>query len=184
MADLGVGVRNLIDEGGFARIRQAEHADIGKQLEPQPHPHFLARNARLVLARSAIGAGLVAGIAAPAHAAFEEDHPLADLGEIGEHLFLVLAQHLRADRDRDDQIGRTGPRAVLAHAMRAARRLEMLGITEVDQRVEAGDRFEDHIPALAAIAAVGAAIFDVFFPPERDRAGPACAGADEYLCLI
>ena len=73
MADLGVGVRNLIDEGGFARIRQAEHADIGKQLEPQPHPHLLARNARLVLARGAIGAGFVAGIAATAHAAFEED---------------------------------------------------------------------------------------------------------------
>jgi hypothetical protein len=38
----------------------------------------------------------------------------------------------------------------------------MLGVAEVDQRIEAGDGFEDDVAALAAIAAIGAAIFDEF----------------------
>jgi hypothetical protein len=56
---------------------------IGKQFQPQPDPYFLAgqpvpcwRGARLV-------DGLVAGIAAAAVAAAQEDDLLAFLGEIG-----------------------------------------------------------------------------------------------------
>jgi hypothetical protein len=65
----------------------------------------------------------------------------------------------------------------------AALGLEMLGVAEVDQGVEAGHRLEDDIAALAAIAAVGAAIFDVLLAPEADRTGPP-AGADENLGLV
>ena len=60
----------------------------------------------------------------------------------------------------------------------------MLGVAEVDQRVEAGDRLEDDVAALAAVAAVGAAIFDELLAPEADRAGAAGAGADEDLGLV
>src|SRR3546814_1280686 len=60
----------------------------------------------------------------------------------------------------------------------------MLGVAEVDQRVEAGDGFEDDVAALAAVAAVGAAIFDIFLAPERHGAGAAVAGLDEDLGLV
>ena len=90
IADLGLRVADRVDEGRFARIGQADKAHVGQQLQPQPHPHLLARNARLVLARGAVGRGLVAGVAAPAHSAFKEHDALADLGEVGKHLFLVF----------------------------------------------------------------------------------------------
>jgi len=48
----------------------------------------------------------------------------------------------------------------------------MLGIAEIDQRIEARDGFKDDVASLAAIAAVRATIFDIFFAPETDRAGP------------
>ncbi len=60
----------------------------------------------------------------------------------------------------------------------------MLGIAKIDQRVEPGNRLKDDIPALAAIAAVRAAIFDVFFTPECDSTGAASTGTDENLGLI
>ena len=60
----------------------------------------------------------------------------------------------------------------------------MLGVAEVDQGVEAVDRLEDDVAALAAVAAVGPAIFDDILAPEADRAGPAGAGADEDLGLV
>jgi hypothetical protein len=60
----------------------------------------------------------------------------------------------------------------------------MLGVAKIDKRIQAGHRLEDDIAALAAIAAVRAAIFDVLLAPERDRARAACARADEDLGLI
>ena len=59
-----------------------------------------------------------------------------------------------------------GAGLVAAGAALAARRPEMLGVAEVDQGVEALDRLEDDVAALAAVAAVGAAIFD-----DTSRAG-------------
>src|ERR1700758_4793163 len=60
----------------------------------------------------------------------------------------------------------------------------MLGVTEVDEGVQAGHRLEDDVAALAAIAAVRTAIFDELLAPERDRARAAGTGADENLGLI
>ena len=105
VADLGLGVGDGVDEGRLAGIGQADQADVGQQLQPQPDPHFLARPAGAVLARRAVGRGLVAGIAAAAVAALEEDDALADLGEVGEQRpLLVVGQDLGADRDLDDQV--------------------------------------------------------------------------------
>ena len=83
-----------------------------------------------------------------------------------------------------DEIVAAGAGAVRPGAALAARGPEMLGVAEVDQGVEAVDRLEDDVAALAAVAAVGAAIFDIFLAPEADRAGAAGAGADEDLGLV
>ena len=74
--------------------------------------------------------------------------------------------------------------AVGARAALAARGAEMLGVAEVDQRIEAGHRFEHDVAALAAVAAVGAAELDELFAPEADRARPAGARAHENLGLV
>lgn len=66
----------------------------------------------------------------------------------------------------------------------AALRAEVLRVTEVDQRIEAGHRFEHDVAALAAVAAIGAAIFDELFAPEADGTGAAGARTDEDLGLV
>ena len=45
-------------------------------------------------------------------------------------------------------------------------------------------RFEDDVPALAAVATVGAAIFDELFAAEGDGAGAAGTAPHENLGLI
>ena len=65
-----------------------------------------------------------------------------------------------------------------------ARGFEMLGITEVDQRVETGHRFKNDLAAPPAIAAVGAALFDIFFAAKADSPGATGTGADVYFRLI
>ncbi len=66
--------------------------------------------------------------------------------------------------------------AILAHAVAAALGLEVLLIAVVDQGVEAVDRLQHHVAALAAVAAAGAAELDEFLAPERDGAVAARAG--------
>src|SRR4029079_15643863 len=115
---------------------------------PKPEPQLLAWNAGLVLARGAVGGGLVAGVAAAAHAALEQDHALALDREVGEQgALFVVGEDLGSDRDLDDEVRSDGPGAVGACAALAARRAEMLGVAEVDQRIEAGDRLEDDVAA-------------------------------------
>ena len=138
-----------------------------------------------MLARGAVGAGFIAGVAAPAHSARQKGDPLARLGQIEQHGFAVFIRNqLGADRHLDQQVlaGRTV--AVLARAMTAARGFEMLGIAEVDQGIEPRHRFDNDIAALAAIAAVRAAVFDVHFTSERHRPGAALARTDEDFGLI
>ena len=184
IANLGFGVGDLVDEGRLARIGQPEQARVGEQLEPQPDIHLAAQFAGLVLARGAVGAGLVRSVAASAHAALEQHDFLPDLGHVEQHRLAVVVEHLRAERNLDHQIlaGCTG--AVLAHPGNAALGFEVLCVTEVDQGVEPGDRFKNDVAAAPAVTAVGPAIFDVHFAPERHLTGAALARADEYFGLI
>ena len=77
-----------------------------------------------------------------------------------------------------------GAVAVLAHAVGALLRLEVLLVAVVDQRVEAVDRLDDDVAAAAAIAAVGPAELDELLAPERHAAVAAVAGADIDLGLV
>ena len=184
VADLGLGIGDGVEEGRLAGIGQADDADVGDQLEPEPNPQFLARPAGAVLARGAVGRGLVGGVAAPALAALQKHDALADLGEIGEDMLLVVGKDLGADGNLDHQVLASGAGLVAPGAALAAGRLEMLGVAKVDQRIEALDRLEDDVAALAALAAVRTAIFDIFLAPEADRARPSAARADEDLGLV
>jgi hypothetical protein len=59
-----------------------------------------------------------------------------------------------------------------------------LRVAEVDQRVQAGDAFEHDVAALAAIAAIGAAIFDIFLAAEADGTGAALTRTYVDLGLV
>jgi hypothetical protein len=55
-------------------------------------------------------------------------------------MLLVLTENLGADRDPDNEVLAAGAGLVAPRPALAARRLEMLGIAEIDQRVEPVDR--------------------------------------------
>ena len=139
VADLGRGVGDRVEEGRLAGVGKPDQADVGEQLQAQPHPHLLARHRRS-------GAGAERGWSRscswrcrgrPCRPSSKID-ALADLGEVGEQRALfVVGEDLGADRHLDDQIVAARAGAVGAGAALAARRAEMLGVAEVDQRIEA-----------------------------------------------
>jgi hypothetical protein len=98
--------------------------------------------------------------------------------------FAVLVENLGADRHLQHDRFAVRAMAVLAHAVGALRRLEVLLVAVVDQRVQPVDHLDDDVAAAAAIAAGGAAELDEFFAAERHAAVTAVAGADVDFCLV
>src|ERR1700760_2906751 len=123
-------------------------------------------------------------VAEAAIAAFGKREFLAELGEIVDQRFAVFVEHLRADRHLENNRLAAGAMAVLAHAVLALLRLEVLLVAIVDQRIQPVDGLDHDVAAAAAIAAGGAAELDEFFAPERDAAVAAVAGADIDLGFV
>ena len=136
------------------------------------------------MARRPVGRGLEAGVAKAAVAAAQERDALAGLGQIGQKGFVVIGEDLRARRHAQHGIATARTRLVGAAAVLALVGPEMLLIAEIDQRVEAGNAFDDDIAATAAVAAPGPAVLDEFFAPEGDAAVAAVAGLHVDLGLI
>ena len=123
-------------------------------------------------------------VAEAARAAAGEDHGLLRPRQVGDQGLAVLGEDLGAERQRELDVGAVRARAVLAHAVGAAGRPEMLAVAVVDQGIELGVDPRDDMAAAAAIAAVRPAARDVLLPPETDAAVAAVAGAHVDLGLI
>ena len=184
VGDLGFCGGDDGQEGGFTGVGQADKAGVGDQLQAQPDPAFLAHPALGGLAGGSVGGGLEVGVAEAAIAATQQGDPFAGDVEVGEQGFLVVGEDLGAEGHGDDDIAGAGAGAVGPCPVAAFRRAEMLGVAEVDQGVEVVFGDEDDVATLAAVAAVGTAELDEFFPPERGHAIPAVARAEVDLGLV
>ena len=106
------------------------------------------------------------------------------LNEIGDQGLAVLVEDLGAGRHVQNHIGAFGAGPVLAHAMSALLRLEVLLVAVVEKRVEVRHAFEDHVAALAAVAAIGPSELDELLPAEADAPVPSVTGAHIDLGLV
>src|SRR6185437_11133030 len=184
IGDLGPRVRRRREERRLAGVGQADQADIGDQLQPQPDPAFLAGPALVGAARRAVGRALVVQVAVAAVAALGEHDALADLGQVGEQSLVVFLEYLRATRQPEHDVLAASARALAARALMAGLGLEVLGVAVVDQRVETVDAFDDDVAAAPAVAAVRTAELDELLAAKSDTAVPAVAGADEDFGLV
>src|SRR5262245_22284591 len=123
-------------------------------------------------------------VAESAVAAFCQDELLTSLGEVGEHGLLILIDDLRTDRHFEDDVRTLGAVPVLAHAVAAGPRLEMLLVAVVDQRIEPVDGLHHDVAAASAVAAAGAAELDEFLAPERNATIATVAGSHIDLGFI
>ena len=106
------------------------------------------------------------------------------LDEIGKKRLVVFGKDLRSRRDLQHGTVASRARHVGAHPVLAVTGLEMLLISEIDQRVQVGDALNPNIPAPAAIAAVRSSEFDKFLSPEGKAAIPAIPRSNVDFCLI
>ncbi len=104
------------------------------------------------------------------------------MGQIGDEI--VPVEHLGPDRNADLDV--LAVRAVLAGAAAVAslRRGDQLAALERDEIAQIPVCDRDHVAAVTAVAAVGAALRHVLLPPERHRAVAATAGLHLELSAV
>src|SRR5713101_4535721 len=182
--DFWFGGAHARQKRGLPSVGETHEPRVCNQLEAQPDRALFAGKPRICTARRTIGGRFEMRITETAIAALGEDGAIANLGDIGEERFIVFVENLGALRHLEHDVGSSRTGTVLAHAVAAGLRLEMLLIAIIDQGIQPIDAFSDYIAASATIAAVRTAELDELLAPKRDATRPAVARPDVHLGLI
>ncbi len=96
-------------------------------------------------------------------------------GEVADHLSGVGVKNFGAAGDEDDPIFARGSGAVFDAAFGPVFAFDDALVAEVEEGLKIDVGFEDDVAASSAVAAVGSACGDVFFPSEGNHAIAAVA---------
>ena len=113
-----------------------------------------------------------------------DDRLLAVLGEIGDEVVRIGVLGHCADRHLDDDRRRIPPMAIRARAVAAGLGDIVLLELQVEQGGQARRGFEDHVAAVAAVAAIRPAVGHMLFAAKTPHAVPAASGFHEYFDLV
>ncbi len=182
VGDLRCRPRQPPEQRRLARVRQADEARVGEQLQVQLDPARGAGQPALGEARRLLGRRGEALVAVAAEPARRDDRPLA-VGDEVEAL-AVEALDRRPRRHEDDQV--LAPGAVLVGALPVAAALRPV-VARDPHRGEVAARAvgdEDDVAAAPAVAAVGPAPRHVRLAAEGDDAVAAGTALHVHLCPI
>src|SRR5690606_29847976 len=129
-----------------------------------------------LLARRAVGRGLVVQVAEAAIATLGQQALFAVLEQLHHHFAGFEVADDGAHRHAQDDVVAGRAELVGATALLAVARLVVAGIAVVDQGVDVAVSDHVHMPASSAVAAVGAAEGDELFATEADASAATVAG--------
>ncbi len=124
------------------------------------------------------------GIAAAAATALAEGKALSRFGEVAEQVAGKGIVNHRARRHRHNEILGGPAGHIIGAAVLPVGGDVASHMAKSLEGVEGGPDLEDDIAAAPAVAAVGAAAWDVLLAMEMHHAVAAFARANEYLCFV
>src|SRR6266511_315638 len=184
VGDLGLGRREPGDERGLARIREADYAQVGQQLELHVNPPLLAGPTQVGAARGAVGGGGEARIAATAAGAPGDQELLAGPNEITQQFARVAVGDHGAKRHLENRVGSALAVLVGALAVLAALGGVMALVVKVQEGRDGRIGLEDDAAAVAAVAAVRTASGNELLATEAHASGSPVSTLDEDVDLV
>ncbi len=181
--DLWLGRRNARDERRLAGIGEPDERHVGHELDLEVVPGFLADLTLFCKRRCSPAVGEEPGVALAALSSSGGQPARAGLVDLGHHLALEVA-HDRPLGDGYLDVGPGPPMLALAGAVSAGGGAAVGVVLEGEQRSDVVVRDQPHVPALAAVAPVGAAFSDVRLTAERNGARAAVTGLYMELALV
>ncbi len=181
--DLGLGRRHRRDQRRLAGVGETDQRHVGHQLELHVQPELLPLLALLGEGRGAPAVGEKARVAPAALAALGHHGARAVLVEVADHRATAIP-HDRSDRHRHHQVLAPGAVPLGARAVHAVGGAAERVVPEAEQRRLVDRGHEPDVPAVTAVAAVGATPVHVGLPAPRHRPRPPVAGARVQLGLV
>ena len=178
VGDLRMSVRHPAQQRRFAGVGQADETGVGDDLQLQHDPALFAGRAGLRLARGTVGRGNEGVVAATAATALGDDDLVTVLLEVAQDVAAIAVADDGARRHGNEELVSLAAVAVGRLALAAAFGPPVLAIDDVGEAVGAGDRTDNDVAAVAAIAAVGAALGHILLAPEATAARAAVAALD------
>src|SRR5436190_10185380 len=169
VGDLRLRVGDPAEERGLAGVRQPDERGIREKLQTQLVVGLLAGHADLGEPRRLAGGRGEAAVAAAADAATREHRPHTGVRQVDDEI-AVRVDDLRPHRHRQLDVLAVGPVLSGPTAPAAAPAFERALSAEAREIPQVGVRGENDVAATAAVTAVGAALRDIFFPAEAQRA--------------
>ena len=170
-------------QSGFSHARKSDKTDIGKHFELKQNLALLALAPRFRKARSLTGRRGKMTVPPSATSAFAKHKRLATA-----HIFYYFSGFCvfydSSLRNGNYKIGSVSSVKFRFHTVAAVRSDVFFSVTEVKQGVLALFYNKNYIAAVAAVAAVGTSVRNIFFPVNRNTAVTAVAGFYVYLHMI
>jgi hypothetical protein len=175
---LGLGVGEPTQERRFAGIGQTDQAGVGDHLQLEDDPAFFAGSPWLGFSWGAVGGRGEGPISSAALAAHCHSNFLIRRGQITEHVASITVQDQSAGRNTDNNVTAAPASAIASLTTAATLGTPMLPMDDLSQVVRARHRTNDHIAAMAAVAAVRTAARYILLPPEATTAPSTVAPFD------
>jgi hypothetical protein len=175
VGDLGSRRRHRGEQRALAGVGLADESDIGDQLELELDATLDAGPAGLVLARHLVGGGSEGGVAPAAAAALCDDAAVAGLQQLAQELARVGIPHHGARRNAQHHVITRGTLLILPLPVLATLRLILLLVLVVEQGRQVGIGDQHDVPAVAAVAAIGATAGHVLLAAEGQATVPTVA---------
>jgi len=166
------------------RISPGMSATVGDELQLQAQAALPARPPLFELGRGLVLRRGEPGVAASALAASGDGEGLFRLRQVPERQAGFLIDDDRAGRHANDGVGAVGAVLFLGLAPPAVAAAELRLGDQVQEGAQIRVRRDDHVPAVAAVAAVRPAAGDVFLPPEAHASVPSVAPPDADCGLV
>ncbi len=184
VGNFGARIRHRRNKRRFSGVGHTEQTDIGQHLQLELQVFFVARPTGGFLARRAVDRALKTQVAKATIAAFGNGDDFAGFEQLVQHFagFSIGDDGADGHFQRDVATGRA--KHIGAHAVLAALGLVAARVAVVHQRVQVDVCHGKYVTTAAAIAAVGAAKFLVFFVPERHATIAAIPGGNVYIGFV
>src|SRR4030095_10475892 len=168
------------EERRLAGIREADHADVGQELQLEMEPALRSGAPQVGAAGRLVGGGGEARVAPPAVRAANRDHALTLDRQVAEMLAGVAIGDDGAEGNFQDRVTSAGAVTVRALPVGAALGVVVTLVVLIEQGRHRGIGLEPDGAAVSAVSPVGAAVGDEFLATEAHAAGAPVAPLDEH----
>jgi len=172
------------NQGGLTGIGVPDDSHIGHEFQFQTDVAEFSGLAGLGMAGSLVGGGGKPGISPASQPSPGKDESLGFPGQVLEYFSRFRVAHDCPPGHRKNEVRSAPPFLIFSFSVLASFGVIMLEVTKIEEGGELAVGFQNHVPALTPVAAVGTPAGNKLFTAKADTTFSSITGLDEDFHFI